>query len=205
MNKIYGFPTYNVTKVLIVAEEVNLPYEFVLVDLNQGKQREQDHLSRHPAGKVPVLETAEGCLYESGAICRFLARRQQSSLYPEELWQQANIDQMMDFSVLHVGRWLGVLFYELVVKVQYMGKTPDHREVEQAKGFLDAFLPVIDSQLDKQGYLASPDLSLADLILWPYFESANKASLDLTPYPNIRRWYEDVGGRDSVKSAFANY
>jgi elongation factor 1-gamma len=36
--------------------------------------KNEEHVKRHPLGKVPVLETAEGPLFESNAILRYVAR-----------------------------------------------------------------------------------------------------------------------------------
>ena len=36
--------------------------------------KSQDFLRKSPMGKVPVLETADGCIFESNAIARYVAR-----------------------------------------------------------------------------------------------------------------------------------
>ncbi len=57
-------------------EEVGAPYELIVMTPEEG--RAEEHLARHPLGRVPVLEDEEGFLYESAAICLHLA-----DLYPE--------------------------------------------------------------------------------------------------------------------------
>ena len=48
----------------------------VLVDLRAGEQKQAAHLARHPAGKLPVLEYADGAfLTESLAIIEYLEER----------------------------------------------------------------------------------------------------------------------------------
>jgi glutathione S-transferase len=42
-------------------------------------------MKKNPLGKAPVLETADGIIFESNAICRFLARNA-NSLYGSGLY-----------------------------------------------------------------------------------------------------------------------
>ena len=63
-------------RVLWTLEELGQPYEFELMTYEQGKSEE--HLARHPLGRVPVIDDGEGYVFESAAICLQLA-----DLYPE--------------------------------------------------------------------------------------------------------------------------
>jgi alanyl-tRNA synthetase/elongation factor 1-gamma len=56
------------------------------------------NICRGPAfGKVPLLETPEGvCIFESNAICRFIASSARSPLYPPAAATRARIDAWMD-------------------------------------------------------------------------------------------------------------
>jgi glutathione S-transferase len=58
--------------VLATLEEKRAPYE--LVPVVPGTLRSPQHLSRHPFGRVPVLEHAGFRLYETQAILRYLDR-----------------------------------------------------------------------------------------------------------------------------------
>ena len=53
-------------------EEAGVPYEVVKMSYEEGKGEE--HLARHPLGRVPVLEDDSGrLLFESAAICLQIA------------------------------------------------------------------------------------------------------------------------------------
>lgn len=61
----------------------------------------------NPLGKIPALERADGCtLYDSRVICRWLAERADSALYPagarlyESLTLEATGDGIMDAALL---------------------------------------------------------------------------------------------------------
>jgi glutathione S-transferase len=52
-------------------EETGTPYEWIVLDETTGHSAE--HARRHPLGRVPVLETDDGMLYESEALCLHVA------------------------------------------------------------------------------------------------------------------------------------
>ena len=57
-------------------EEIGEPYELTVMDREQGSGEE--HRTRHPLGRVPVVEFDDGYVFESAAICLQLA-----DLHPE--------------------------------------------------------------------------------------------------------------------------
>ena len=52
-------------------EEAGAPYEWVVMDDGTGHGAE--HARRHPLGRVPVLESDDGLVYESAALCLHVA------------------------------------------------------------------------------------------------------------------------------------
>lgn len=52
-------------------EEIGAPYELTVMNRQQGSGEE--HLARHPLGRVPVVQFDEGYVFESAAICLHLA------------------------------------------------------------------------------------------------------------------------------------
>jgi glutathione S-transferase len=52
-------------------EELGEPYELIVISREEGSSEE--HRARHPLGRVPVLESDDGFVFESAAICLHLA------------------------------------------------------------------------------------------------------------------------------------
>ncbi|TBR56413.1 glutathione S-transferase [Westiellopsis prolifica IICB1] len=69
--KLYYIPTTRAVRPRWLLEEMGVPYELVRVDMNMSKQPEYQKL--HPHGKVPVLVDGEVTIFESAAICAYLA------------------------------------------------------------------------------------------------------------------------------------
>lgn len=61
--------------VRLALEELGQPYTPVLVDRRAEAQRSAAYLKLNPAGRIPVLETPEGPISETGAILLWLADR----------------------------------------------------------------------------------------------------------------------------------
>ena len=62
------------SRVLVTILEKQLPYELIFVDIAKGEQKSDDYKKLQPFGKVPVLEDDGFVMYESRAICKYLAR-----------------------------------------------------------------------------------------------------------------------------------
>lgn len=203
--KIYGFPTFNVTKVLLTAEELGIAYEYVALDPTKGETQSPEHRQRHPLGKVPVLEHQGKYLFESVAICRYLSRISDSRLYGGDAWHKALIDQWMDYSTLQIGRWLATFFFQEVVMAKFFGEEIDQARLTEAAELLATQMPVIENHLAQNEFFVGDSLSLADLIAFSYLHTHEKTSVSIEPYANIRRWYGAIKSRPSFTAAMSNF
>lgn len=59
----------------LALEELGVPYDTALVDRAAQAQRAPDYLRLNPMGLIPVLETPDGPIFETGAILLWLADR----------------------------------------------------------------------------------------------------------------------------------
>ena len=203
--KIYGFPTFNLTKVLLTAEELGLDYKYVALDVTKGEHKTPEHLKRHPLGKVPVLEDNGTYLYESAAICRYLSRTCGSRLYSGDAMAKAKIDQWIDFGSLHIGRWLTTYFYEEIVKTKFFGGSADQAQLAEAQECLTLHLPLAEVQLGQTNFLAGNEITLADTIIFAYVHTHEVTSVNLDAYPNILRWYTALKQPPSFATAMQHF
>ncbi len=80
----------NVRKVLWTCAELDQPFERV--------ESDPDLLAHNPNAMVPVIRDGDFVLWESNAICRYLARKQpQHRLLPEDPGARALVEQWMDW------------------------------------------------------------------------------------------------------------
>ena len=194
----------NTTKTLYVAEELGLEYEYTNMNLEQGEHKTAEHLERHPLGKLPTLSFDGQHLFESGAICRFLADQEGQQLYPRtDPYQRALVDQWMNFFTCHVGRHINTYAFESVAREKFGMGEPNVESMKEAEDFIETQLPIVDQRLGESKYLAGDTLSIADLYDFAYMENADVARLSLAAFPAIQAWYDGIKNRESVERAHA--
>ena len=203
MYTIHGFNlSFNTWKVLYVAEELGIAYEYTALDPMKGEHKSAEHMKRHPMGKTPTLDHEGRYLFESGAICRYLGTVENSALYaPRDPYQRALIDQWMDFFSCHLGRWLGTLLFERVFREQFgMG----HKNLESEKealGFIEQQIACVNDQLATRPFVAGETLTLADPFAFAYVETCDMSEYSLEPYPNVAKWFGRYRRCDAVERA----
>jgi glutathione S-transferase len=200
---LYGFFTQNTMKTLYVLEEAGADYEFKFVDLSKGEQRADEFVAKTPIGKVPVLEHNGEHLFESGAICRYVANVSDSPLYPADKMQRAQVDQWMDFFTCHLGRWFSKLYFEAVIKPQYNLGEQDEEGKAEAVGFASDQLRILDQRLQSANWLANDALSIADLFAFAYLEQHRAIDFSFDDYTNVQAWFERVESLPSIANARA--
>lgn len=201
--KIYGFATFNVLKVLATAEELALEYEYIALDPGEGEHKTPEHMERHPMGKVPVIEDDGRYLYESNTICRYLAARENSSLYGGSIMDKAIIDQQVDMITQNVGHWYGVYFVEEVVKKNYFDEPASKENLQEAAEVLGGILPMLDNQLNDQSFMTGDQITIADLIGFSYFSVTEITSANIDEHIYLKRWYDSMVTRPGITRAMA--
>lgn len=71
--KLYFAPRTRSTRAHWMLEELGIPYEIAIVDLAAKENREPGYLRVHPLGQVPALVDGDVTVFESIAICMYLA------------------------------------------------------------------------------------------------------------------------------------
>lgn len=204
MMNIYSFATFNLTKVLLTAQELNLPYQLHLFDIKKTEHKSEQHLNRHPLGKVPAVEIDGKNYFESNAICRLLAERNNNQLYGDTPEERAEVNQWIDFLTLHIGRWLTVAYFEQSLKPNLFGGKTNLTSVDEAHSFLFQQLPIIEQQLAKHAFIASEQFSIADIIAYSYFSTTAHSDVAMNEYPNITQWLKSIESRVSFTRAMTD-
>jgi len=201
MFHLYGFYTQNSLKALYVLEEVGADFEFHFVDLAKGENRTAEFADKTPIGKVPVLEHDGEYLFESGAICRYVANVTDSSLYPADKMQRARVDQWMDFFACHLGHWFTKLYFEMVIKPKFDLGESDEAGIVEAKKFANVQLGTLDGVLADSDWLANDALSIADLFAFAYIEQHQSVDFSIDDYANVKAWFERIESLESIANA----
>ena len=71
--KLYFAPQTRAIRPLIMLEELSVPYEIVLIDFKGGEHKSDEYRKIHPHGQLPALQDGTLTMFESAAICAYLA------------------------------------------------------------------------------------------------------------------------------------
>ena len=186
--KLYYAETLNPQKACVVAKYLNSPVEFVHVDLGKGENRTPEFLALNPNGKVPVLDTGGGSLWESNAIMCYLARVAGSDLWPDDA-RQIEVMRWLSWDSWHFTRHAGTLYFEHIIKPAIGMGSADRAVVEEATGFFKRFAAVLNDHLSGRAYLVGDALTVADFAVAITLPYAKRARIPLAEFPEIERWH----------------
>jgi len=170
-----------------------------------GTHRSEPHISRHPFGRVPVLEHDGYLLYETQAILRYLDRvLPEPPLTPGDPRPAGRMDQVMNINDWYLFQGVcNVIAFERVIKPRLLKQPTDEANVAQALPKGRTAFAELSRLLGGSRYLAGESMSLADLLVAPQMDFLN-----LTPEwktlsadtPNLVIWLDRMNGRASMKA-----
>ncbi len=188
MLRIYGSDLSSpANKVRFAANALGLKYDYIKVNLREGEHKRAEFLKLNPAGKIPVIDDDGFVIFESGAIVRYLADKQNSPLYPRGLKERAVVDQWFEFISHHVNLAMSKVVYNRLFAPR-MNAPVDEQSLKDGLAWLERFLPVVDNQIGGKQYLIGNTMTLADINLLTALDPAEAATIDISKYKNIVRW-----------------
>lgn len=199
---IYG-PAYSTyaRSARLALEEKGVPYRLSEIDIFHGMPAEQ--LARHPFGKVPAFEHDGFQLYETGAIERYVDESFGGpKLQPDTPRARARMVQIISIIDSYTyGPMIGQLVIQRLV-TPLLGGTADEAVIEGALPAVRKAVGVLENLLGSQTYFTGETLSLADLHVAPcfsYLVQTPESGSILEDKPNLRRWWENMRVRESMK------
>ncbi|KAJ6577057.1 glutathione S-transferase [Mycena vulgaris] len=210
--KLFGSALSTCTRrVATVLVEKKVPFEFVSVDMGKGEHKSGSFVANQPFGQVPYIDDDGFILYESRAICRYIADKypnQGTKLVPTDVQGKALFEQAASIEYSNFDPFCSKAVAEMVFKPM-RGMTSDKATFDTLVAGLSGKLDAYEVILGKQKYLAGNEVTLADLFHLPYGTMLARAGSDLltTKGPNVTRWFNElcerpswVAVKDGVKS-----
>ena len=169
-----------------------------------GTFRAEPHISRHPFGRVPVLEHEGFMLYETQAIVRYLDRVAPGpALTPTDAKAIARMDQVMNVCDWYLFQGVGnVIGFQRVVGPRLLGLPTDEAVIAQAMPKAHAVFNELSRLLGDNTWFAGDRLTLADLMIAPqidfFVQMPEWAPLTATT-PNLIAWLARMNDRACMK------
>ena len=196
---IYGVPfSQPVRAVLWLMLYKQKPFEMVLINpgsSSEGGSRHPDYLAKFPTGTIPSIEDKETgfVLSESHAIMSYLCNKfDWNDLYPSNHEQRAKVDSYLHLHHRNVREAsIGLVAPKVRKDLNF---SEDFLKISQAN--IDkAFKALEDGWLAYSRYLTGDQLTIADMSAYVeigQLQSKFTNVYDFAPFPNIRRWLEDM-------------
>jgi glutathione S-transferase len=175
-------------------EEAGAPYDFIVMDSETG--RGEEHARRHPLGRVPALETDDGTLFESAALCLHIA-----DLYPDA----GLIPPTGTHERGEVYQWVLFAMTELeaaMLRAIITRRGTDAEETAKAEERLARVGTVLADILGQTDYLVGNRFTIADVVVGGVLGSARKYDV-LPDSPALRSYLERLDGRPAHQRAYA--
>jgi glutathione S-transferase len=199
MLKVLGKSTsINVRKVLWTCVEIGLPFEQEAWGAGFQSTDTADFRALNPNAMVPVIQDDDFVLWESNAICRYLASRHgRGDLLPATPRERAKVEQWMDWQAGELNNSWRYAFMALV------RNSPAHTDSDAIAGGIANWhrhMAILEAQLSKTGmYVTGSEFTLADIVLGL---SANRwlmTPMARPDYPAIIAYLARLANREGCK------
>lgn len=194
---LYTWNTPNGRKVSIMLEEIGLPYRVFPIDITKGDQLQPDFLEISPNNKIPAIVDHDAGIHlmESGAILMYLANKSGKLLSPigAKYWEQ------MEWLMLQMGS-IGPMLGQTHHFVKFNpGKSP-YAEERYAKENARLY-QVLEKRLQDREFICD-EYSIVDIATWPWISRFEFQQMNLSDFPNLKRWYLNIASRPAVQKGY---
>jgi glutathione S-transferase len=191
--RLYYMPRTRSSRVLWLLEETGAPYE--LTEISGAQRRSEEHLGRHPLGRVPALELADGStMFESAAICLQLADLHPDAglIGPVGSTERGLAYQWVLFAVSELE---GPLFRWLRERAEGLTESPSRERFAAAAA-------AMQSGLGEGDWLVADRFGVADVMCASVLEGAHTRGL-LAPWPGLEAYVRRGAERPAYARAAA--
>ena len=189
MITVYGFsPSGNCHKLKLLLTQLGQPFNWIETNSSMGETRTAAYLAKNPNGKVPMIETDDGrIMVESNAILYWLADG--TPFFQGDAWQRAQTLAWTYFEQYSHEPYIAVARF-------ICGWTPlDSPRRADLPNLRDRgyqALGVMEKHLAANRWFSGHEYGIADIALFAYTHCADDGGFDLSRYPSIGRWLDDV-------------
>ena len=190
-----------IARLALVEKQVD--YELAEVDIFVDNGPPAYYLEHNPFGRIPCLIHGDFCLYETGAITRYVDEMFAGpALQPTGVVSRARMNQIVGVLDSYAYRpMVWDVFVQRIV-IPEKGSQPDEGVISAALQPIGVVLKQLDMWLGENEFLAGRSISLADLHGFPmflYFVQTPEGATMLESYPGLQKWLDRIRKRPSVK------
>lgn len=185
-------------KALIAAEYTGVEIKLVENCELGVTNKSPEFIKMNPIGKLPVLKTPDGPIFESNAIARYVTRLNgDNTLYGSSLIDYAHVEQWIDFSSMEIDANILIWFGPRMGRGVYLPPVE-----EAAISALKRALGALNTYLASNTYLVGHSVTLADIImtcnLYMGFTGIMTKSFT-SEFPHVERYFWTMVNQPNFK------
>lgn len=197
-------------RAMLVLEEKGLSgYPNKLVSFEKKEHKSEEILKWNPRGQVPTFIHNNHAVNESLAICDYLEAQfagQGTKLYPDDPVERGFVLQRKYEAENLAVKGRDVIHYVMWNKPENIKQD----DVNKKKSDFFEELAIWEGYLSKSaagdsdgGFLASKQLTMADIVFFPHLAIFVRFGLELEPkFPHLARYYQKMLQQQSVKKSW---
>jgi GST-like protein len=197
--QLFAFDTPNGRKISVALEEMGLDYTVKVVNITQDDQFKPEFLRISPNNKIPAIIDPDGpnsapiSVFESGAILLYLAEKS-GQFIPRDPARRVAMMEWLMFQMGGFGPMPGQVHH-------FIGLTSEEDKRYGLQRFMAEtrrLYRVMNDRLADHAFFAD-ELSIADFAILGWAWRHQRHQVDLSDFPNVRRWYESMMARPAVQ------
>lgn len=201
MLKLHFAPNSRAGRIVWLLEELELPYELNRMEFHPKDLKSDEHRSRHPLGRVPVLEDGDVTIYESGAIVEYvLERHKNGGLKPPV--EAPSFPAYLQWFHYCEGMVMPPVNTIVVQTLLLPPERKDETALSQAQRLLTKALAPVEEALKGKDYLIG-DFSAADIMLGHACFMSNRMGCVTDEMTNLTSYVERITQRPAFQKAMS--
>ncbi len=195
---LYFYPGTRAVRPRWLLEELEVPYDLVVLNLREGDHKRKPYLAINPAAKVPALTDGEITLTESLAICMYLADRFQEKGFAPA-WGTTDRAYYYKWMAYSIGT-LEPAILEKMRRRRIEDKESKYVAMSQATTEFNVAAGVLEKALENSQFVLGDKFTAADVMVGSLMNWANGLHL-IEAHQNIFEWLHRVTARPAYLRA----
>ena len=204
MIKLYGIGGSRWVKPFWLLRELEVPFEAITVSPRTGDTEKPEYRAMNPYGKFPTLVDESLTLFESNAICVYLADKfSEKELMPKPgSTERALCNQWISFAVTELEQPLWRMAKHHFI---YPENVRSEAEIELAKTDFFQVAEIFQRQLNEKKYLIGNRFTIADLTVAFTLRWASLRDNLLGPFPTLMEYMQVNTARPAFPKELYEY
>lgn len=202
--RLHGHPVsnyFNAVRAALIEKDV--AFDIVPERASQGTA----FLTRSAMGKIPYLETAQGCIAETVAILDYLEEAAGGvPLLPLDPFERAKVRQVVNIVQLYVETPLRSLFPGV-----FMGGSNSAQAIAAARPVVDRAMRALGQLVAFRPFLLGERLTTADIFAFYTFDLGDRVTrftwdmVLLDQVDGLRDWFDAMADRPSSRAVLTDF